>query len=897
MYLKKWSIFNLDGKPIVEGAKFKVEYFSNQGPDRFVYVFQGGEPCIDHSGLTDNPDAQVRFFPTGSPNGALYNKDDLKIEYNGSSRKWCLANINGNPIQSGTAYNILITSGVSRAPVPSPAPTPTPTISTPPAASTSAISQPTSNISATPALLPMARPPTSKSIQLAFDRLNDFAAKGLPASAALPTGDLDLAAVIMARQISRSDENSLPVLLAALQTAGFTVIDENGTTILKPADGNGQGLVFYDFEAVGALKVANMGFGTSLEKIVGIMTKDTPEIPAAQVSTLMMQDLRSQADNSENKFLRFWARLVIELGKSSAKPIDITTAAAADGANLSMLQATLLIRRLQGDLYLLKTRSSQASEFRSPLSLQNSFVSAAWKSEESPFFPTFYKEAVNAEPCNMTKDEAYIMSGASKVLTFGNKKVLGTLFPGADLLTETPATPGSAMYKKISNGLSVANIFLSWAKLVASVTSLRGEITVDNPPVIRTINSSIDAPGNKRLMRVRIWNEVGKLEMLNCVRKYINTFAGLDMAMPIAGPVSKKAVEWHFAGENETRVNDSDTRNTDKFAQFESPPGENRDPKSQVTDSQGISKMYLVGAPKVPALVYQKKPPEIKREANIVVGIRLKSGPDKDPGTNGVDAGGLLLSTATASGPISVISILSTLMVETGYRLPWAVAWATVPVIDHVPCDGQWYGTVTYSAVTNIATHEILPPSKDSYTTRDGGHNNFDETRSLSGTVTVDGRDQTAQQTVDKVVTTDHETHGTTVCCTSAAPCNGRTIGRISWANQSSLTLYGSGNGQGKVSVYIGPQKDGYRISVNPFSVIANMEESSSDSGHLCIGNHPGSFPTKSDSRSFQDSIGSDPIEGTGSYGDDPNTLSGTYSKTFGVITKTITWNLSRCTR
>ena len=36
MYLKKWSIFNLDGAQINEGAKYKVEYYVNSGPDRFV---------------------------------------------------------------------------------------------------------------------------------------------------------------------------------------------------------------------------------------------------------------------------------------------------------------------------------------------------------------------------------------------------------------------------------------------------------------------------------------------------------------------------------------------------------------------------------------------------------------------------------------------------------------------------------------------------------------------------------------------------------------------------------------------------------------------------------------------------------------------------------------------
>ena len=69
MYLKKWSIMNLDQTAIAEGATFTVQYFLHPGPDRFVYIVpEGGPgdiPCIDHAGLNDNPNAQIRWL--GSP--------------------------------------------------------------------------------------------------------------------------------------------------------------------------------------------------------------------------------------------------------------------------------------------------------------------------------------------------------------------------------------------------------------------------------------------------------------------------------------------------------------------------------------------------------------------------------------------------------------------------------------------------------------------------------------------------------------------------------------------------------------------------------------------------------------------------------------------------------------
>lgn len=120
MYLKKWSIFNLDGASIAEGAKYKVEYYANSGPDRFVYmvprqVHLSDIPYIDREGLNGNPNAQIRVFPTSSPtHGALYNRDDVKVEYDARVGKWYLANVNGKPVPWEAVYNVFLSSeGIS----------------------------------------------------------------------------------------------------------------------------------------------------------------------------------------------------------------------------------------------------------------------------------------------------------------------------------------------------------------------------------------------------------------------------------------------------------------------------------------------------------------------------------------------------------------------------------------------------------------------------------------------------------------------------------------------------------------------------------------------------------------------------------------------------------------
>src|SRR5438132_8882368 len=140
---------------------------------------------------------------------------------------------------------------------------------------------------------------TKKTIPLAFDDLNDFIDKGLPAPADLPKdGNPDQAAILMARKISKLDKGSLPTLLTALQAAGFAIVDKNRKVLLPPlGDGKGQGLLFYDWETVGILKLAKPGIGTSLDKLAAIITKDTPELPASRLSEVMLKDLRTQADS------------------------------------------------------------------------------------------------------------------------------------------------------------------------------------------------------------------------------------------------------------------------------------------------------------------------------------------------------------------------------------------------------------------------------------------------------------------------------------------------------------------------------------------------------------------------------------------------------------------------
>jgi hypothetical protein len=286
-YGGKWNIFNTDHNNMPTGLRFKLEIYLSPAVNQFLHVVSGANfgsvrSYIDYPALNNNPNAQVRILQNHAPDnrtGFALNKYEAKAGYDASTGKWYIANINGNPLSPNTAYNIVITPGGTVGSTPSTI-SPNPSIVTMPTPTNLPVTEPTT---IDPATLPTVKHQPSKSIQLGFDNLNNFVEKGLPPSADFPIDDLDLAAVMMAQQISKSDENSLPILLTALQTAGFTIIDETGKVLRTPiGEGKGQGLAIFDFEAVGALKLANHGVSLSLEKVAGQIVKGVPQISASE---------------------------------------------------------------------------------------------------------------------------------------------------------------------------------------------------------------------------------------------------------------------------------------------------------------------------------------------------------------------------------------------------------------------------------------------------------------------------------------------------------------------------------------------------------------------------------------------------------------------------------------
>ena len=115
---KKWSIDNIDNAAMQPGIQFEVQYYAKPDTNHFVHVVTKENlvkkgSYIDHAGLNDHPDAQFQFFQNWAPSirGGLYNRYDIKIQYDTTAGKWYMFNTNGRQLDYATAYNIAISSG------------------------------------------------------------------------------------------------------------------------------------------------------------------------------------------------------------------------------------------------------------------------------------------------------------------------------------------------------------------------------------------------------------------------------------------------------------------------------------------------------------------------------------------------------------------------------------------------------------------------------------------------------------------------------------------------------------------------------------------------------------------------------------------------------------------
>ena len=504
-----------------------------------------------------------------------------------------------------------------------------------------------------------------------IDAANDFAEKGLPEPAIIADGRSDESAAKIAEKLSKYEEDSLSFLIGALQKAGFYIIDKNQKILYQPTvDNKGMGLAFYDYEVVGMLKLSRSGYVMSLAKFVDLIGKDLTAAERQKLGVAILEDLRTASrleiraeettSNKAPQTKRFWARLMIEISRQFPQPIDLMTAP-LESVQLNIIQASLLQRRLTGDVIAYATRDGARNDpFRRGLNLLQANYG-------SPIVPV--------ESCTDGEDGVVMDTGANVITTVHGKVI--------DLFAEE----GSRL-EKVGKGIGVANAVLNWAKLVAAASQMEGKITVEEPmPLIRTKSSN--TPGQKRLLTGKFQIKINDLEQLNCVRLSLNQVAGVDFNMPEAGPLSEKPVSWELTGETSFYgQGSSKTGEYDQIVYLLPLDGANRDHHKQETDANGESKIYLEGGKQKNDLNNMKVVP-LPRKATIRADVALKN--MKDTRQEVSDIGNFGFGVITGGGLLGILGSIP----EIGFRMKIPVTAVNVPVRDWTPCSADWGGWIS----------------------------------------------------------------------------------------------------------------------------------------------------------------------------------------------------------
>ncbi len=671
----------------------------------------------------------------------------------------------------------------------------------------------------------------------------------LPKPLRKPSGSIDEMAATLAKQVRARDEQSVSALLTAILTAGFGLRDQDGSVLqtVQP----GQGLVFDAWEIAAMAKMYGEGRSVQLVYLSDGL-KSIPELKSVLLDSILLNGIRKHAQG-EQPLLRFWARFIVELGRQQEEPYDILGAADPKSVRLDAVQSALILRRLIGDFYALGQGNKQTSRVRGEGKTQvadNVMLKGRWLS-------TRFNRVAILEGSFAPLSKALAVASTEAAQAEKPCAGLGS-DPVQDLLaTELTSAWGSFFGDtRVGKAVGVANVILTYAQFIATYAALETEITVENPPLVRTPNAS---PGERRQLTAKVTMNVGKWDQINCFRSALNFFTGLDFSLIDDGPLEGVEVNWNldeggardfysnstgvtgkrqivsFVGDNNPRIQSAGT--------YAGSPGKGGtavgNQTRTKTDKEGKAQIYLEGSPKIPYVVKPMMP--VMKQAVVRTTIKMKGGDVKG---DAADLWGQLRG---------LLPGLITMPLELLYRTDWASSGnLIVPVRDHESCEGGWNGTI-------IMVEESWQQPKGFI--KASGHT-YEETIEVKGSKGIAS---------GQWKSLFHE--------------EGRAPAANSCTMFRRVTTNGTGEREAKFSVLM-PEGDQYRIFVSAPSFAATQNYESSQCGGY-----------SEQQRSETKTAGGFSLANLEGKLDpnNPNELSGSKTMPSPMGSRVITWNLRRC--
>jgi hypothetical protein len=531
----------------------------------------------------------------------------------------------------------------------------------------------------------------------------------LPPAAAVPAGAVEEQAVALAAALNAGDEGSTPALLAALRAAGYGVRGREG--VVNFNQGGWQGIALDEWEVAAAAKLYGDGWGVGLGRLGDSLAHVAPEWKRETNAADLVHGVRAAA-TSDNASLRFWGNFIIELGRHAADPYDLRKDEDAQRARLDAVQVLLILTRLAADLNFAGRRAQRRAELeREEVERERGavrFVNASYdggaarrrSAKSAPAASAVNEPAQQgaAQPCTMGEMESLILDLNATGMGIGFGQLLGYL-EAKKVVSENP---GQIM--------GAANAALIVLKLILSYAALESEITLEGGMLTRTKKA---APGERRALSAKVKMDVGKWQVMNCVRPALN-LAGLDFSLPGNGALGGVRVDWNLGEGGDTRgylgrvwdtatnagkiLNGEQTGESDAivFLDIASDAADAAEKRHyNYTDADGVSKVYAVGVGQKRDMSNEVLRPVMKR-MGVDINIQVKT----MRLTNGTAAAGTandLAGNAIAFLTDDKLGFVAGTAAETAYRSNLGSSKTHYfPVKDWAPCDGRWRGTVTY---------------------------------------------------------------------------------------------------------------------------------------------------------------------------------------------------------
>lgn len=521
--------------------------------------------------------------------------------------------------------------------------------------------------------------------------LADFSTKGLPEAYLLGDAASPELAKKAAAAILKNDENSLPALIGALQKAGFHIIDKNQKIIFQPT-AIPNGTAFFDYEVAGMLRSTQLGAVTTLEKMVGMLTGNDPQLKALRIASLILSDLQDASRLTRERIEKaprdemastqqktYLAALVLELWAQTGGPITTNS-------NINLIQASIIERRFLGDLLATYSESQSPQAFfipRRPVLDSRASVRFVHVSWSPPL----------QDPCKaietIDKIQGYESKGRKVVKAFD--RVMNTLATGE----YTDDVPGGILkkipesnqfkkmfeerFKKVADGFEKLNIVMSYVKLIAANMNIKADLHVEDPmPLIRTKHNR--NTGQERVVTAKFSIEFAGSEEINCTAKAAKLMTGLEVEVPEDGPLKEVPVIWEMLVEG-----DRYSRHAGYPVLVDAVDKTRGDTSRQRTNELGENKIKLTGKPQARNLEQEPVVP-LATKADLRVSIateKMDAGKDI-PKIFSFGLGGKF-------GPAAIVEIAPEILGKMALRS----FRVSVPVRDWQPCSEDWGGTIT----------------------------------------------------------------------------------------------------------------------------------------------------------------------------------------------------------